>query len=296
MTSNLGGWGAEWGSTFWGDNHDSNLELLGADTLRENVLRLVFNKAPYFSNLSDPTDGAVTSCYQITVLPDTVGLDGRPARPVAVLSATQALSDDPEGRLVDLVIDRPFSPYPGAYTVQVSNLVTDEDASPLDPGFSEIEFYGLSRMIVPSVPEEAFASRDLANPQTLGMLQETGVTTVTALGTYPTDASGDYATDNGKFNLKKRVFRRLITAKGAFLHAPGYGLGVTSRLKRLNIASEREALASEAELQIIQEPDVRKVKVRVLQDPVEPSIVRFLILIRTSQGIVEKFEVPFSAV
>ncbi len=297
MTIGLGGWGEEWGSTFWGDNHDSNLELLAADALRENVIRLVFNKAPLFSGFADATDAFRANRYTVTPVFGTVGRDGLPARSVFVLYATQALDEDPLGRLVDITVDRALSPHPSAYTVLINGLVTEDGGNPIDPLFAAITFLGLSRVIVPATPEDAYASRDFANPQTLAsLLEQAGTTDPKQLGTYVIDSTGDYANDTGLLNLKKRIFRRLITAKGAFLHAPEYGLGAGTRLKRLNTATEREALATEAELQIAQEPDVQKVKVRVIQDSANPSVARFLVLVRTTQGLVEKFDVPFSAV
>ena len=94
-------------------------------------------------------------------------------------------------------------------------------------------------------------------------------------------------------NLKKRVLRRLTTAKGAFLHAPGYGVGIPQRLKQLNIPHVREELVADATNQISQEPDVLKVLVTANISASDPMTCYFYVYIQTTLGFAVKYDVPF---
>jgi hypothetical protein len=291
----LAGWGEAFGATSWGDDTINAVALVAAEPVAENVVRLVFNVAPMFSFLQDLHDGSRRARYAVDPVGGTFGADDRPTRAVIVREVRQRTDLDVTGRTVDIVLDRPFSPFPSQYVVTANNLVAALDGSPMDVTHASIGFYGLQRVTIAPDPERVVPSRDFANPQTLAqLLDATGNADPTGLGTHPVDQTGDYATDEGIQNLKKRVFRRLITAKGAFLHAKGYGVGVAAEAKKLNSPGTRDLLASEAERQIGLEPDVRKVKVKVILDPSNPGMVRFLILIKTIQGIGVKFEAPFS--
>jgi hypothetical protein len=292
------GWGAFWGNA-WGDNLDLTtigLQLLAAIPIAENMVRLVFSEAPSFTMLLDAGDASRRERYSITANTGTFGMDGLVSRPVQILYVEQNMADDPLGRFIDLTIDRPFSPDPASYTVTVNGLVTAVSSTPLDSGAVMTPFLGVSRYISPPNPETATPSRDFSNPQTLSMLvNATGEQTLSGLGTHPVDSTGDYATDDGVQNLKKRVFRRLMTAKGAFLHAPGYGVDIPGSAARLNVPSVREGLAADAESQISQEPDVKRVRVTVATDPLTPNVARFTVLVRTTSGNVVKFEAPFTS-
>lgn len=287
------GWGENWGANYWGDNTDALLELLSADAGRENVVRLVFNRAPSFTGLLDLFDASRRQRYAVVTIGGTFGIDDQPARPVQVLTAAPNYDADALGRIVDITVDRHLSSYPARYQVIVNNLVTADDGSPLNPVNNTATFYGTQLYELPPNPETANESRDIANPQTLeSLLEATGGSDPTGLGTYPIDGTGDYATDSGIHNLKKRVFRRIMTLKGAFLHAPEYGLGIAAYSKRLNVPANRALFEKEAESQISQEPDVKKVKVQVLADVNTPGLIRIFIFVRTVSGSDFKFETP----
>lgn len=71
---------------------------------------------------------------------------------------------------------------------------------------------------------------------------------------YRFDPNTDIGIDEGDILLFKRVFRRLLTERGAFTHLPNYGAGF--RIKGLFRPSILQSMASEAAGQIRNEPDV----------------------------------------
>jgi len=149
--------------------------------------------------------------------------------------------------------------------------------------------------IIPVQTNSGRVTRDFANPQTLGGAVASGLAMPDAalLGTFRIDATGDYAFDEGTETIRKRVIRRLVTAKGGFAHLPTYGVGITALGKRLAVAATLAAVAADAEAQILNEPDVAEVSVRPVVDATAPSIVRFQIRVRTKEGKAAEFSVPF---
>lgn len=108
-------------------------------------------------------------------------------------------------------------------------------------------------------------SADLANP----FMPRDAPGPGSPLGTYQIDDVGDWATDSGRTNLRKRVFRRATTLQGQFFHLPAYGFGQTLKgLIRPDVLRKLKALA---EQQIRLEPDV--VSASVVVSTPTPSIV-----------------------
>jgi hypothetical protein len=138
---------------------------------------------------------------------------------------------------------------------------------PLAPGSSAL-FYGVQAGPRTQLQDQILAGRDIANPQTLAALRglpNGGQLPSSVLGTYQPDGTGDYANDAGLTGYVKRVTRRLMTRKGAFAHLPKYGVGLPDDVKRLQRPGFREAVAADAEDQIMQEPETLSVSVRVTQ-------------------------------
>lgn len=287
------GWGGgRWGLTPWGGTDVEELRLIGAIAVRENVLRLEFNQAPIFTGILDPFDASQPKRYSINAIAGTFGLDSFATRPVRVLMAEQAKIANSGGRFIDLYVDRPFSPFPAQYRATANNIYSSDQAA-IEPGFTSQLFFGLKRLYIPSEPERAVTSRDIANPQTLtAALDPLPEVTDLVLGTFPVDEGGDYAADEGISNLKKRVFRRLFTRKGAFAHMPEYGIGIQTYSKKLNTFSTRQLLIAEIEKQLSQEPDIARMRAVAIQRA--PGLVVFAILIRTVIGTGVKFEAPVS--
>jgi hypothetical protein len=281
--------GGGWGRTPWGGGSSLSapMELLSAIAIAENVVELTFSEVPFFSGLLDANDGSVASHYSMAPVQGTVGLDGSPVRPCAVLFAVPgALATQ-----IDLILDRPMTPIPAAYTVTVSGLVDANTRTPMvGAAFS---FPALYRRIVPPQLDTTLPSRDIANPQTGQALLDPlpNTTDPTQLGTFVVDELHDYAFDEGLTALKKRVFRRWLTRKNGFAHLPGYGIGVREFGKRLASPAVRSRIAADAQAQIGQEPEVASVVVTSITPAATPMLCRFVNQIRTKSNQQTRFGV-----
>lgn len=300
MTSceSVSGWGVGWGVYPYGAGEDTDLRLIYAEPVRDNVVRIRFNLPVKFTGVLDSTDASNPRRYGINVDTSSVGYDGLNARPVKPIKAELAAIAGANGTIVDITVDRPFSPYPSRYSVSVNGLVGFGNNYYLNACYASMNFNGLYRKLQNQASDLVVPSRDIANPNTLSaLLDPLPLINPLQLGIIPVDDSGDYGFDEGITNLKKRIIRRMITAKGSFTFLPDYGVGIPQRIKRLNTASGRQELASECQIQISKEPEVSKCVVQALQDSSKPSLVIFKVLVKvkgTNQAY--KFGVPFNAV
>lgn len=300
----VSGWGeGSWGEVPWGLGVPGSpvpppsTYLIAAIAVRENVVRLYFTAELEFTGLFGPNDAGDPTHYIITPVAGTFGRDGLPCRSVSPIVAADVDDEGHPGTVIDVTVDRPFSPYPAAYTVSVNNLVS-VDSGVLNPSNSTATYFGSKQPPADLAPDGATPSRDIAHPDTLfaelDPLPDAGDESV--LGSIPVDSTGDYAFDEGLTSLAKRVFRRFVTATSAFLHASGYGVGVGGHLKKLATPAVRQAIAAAAESQIALEPDVAAVSVRATFDPLAPSLGRFVVLVRPKVGQPRRFDVPFEIV
>jgi hypothetical protein len=175
-----------------------------------------------------------------------------------------------------------MSPYPAEYTVAINGLIYDSTRLPMPLVTGTV--LGVYRLLV--IPGEAppLGSRDFANPQTAALVP----------GNFFMGSDGDYANDDRDQNLKKRCLRRMITRPNAFAHLPGYGVGVGTYGKKLLASSVRSRLAAEIERQIRLEPDVVQCQVHSRIDTRRPSLVWFVVLVKSRAATI-KFEAPFQA-
>lgn len=293
------GWGLlPWGAGPWGAGGAAALELLSALAIRENVVRLTFNVAPQFTMLLTPNDASNPKRYQFVPLAEPVGLAGEPARPVLPVLVERPRLAGAQGAVLEVTLDRPMTPWPSRYRVAVNQLVS-VDGALLLPGRTSFVFEAVYRQLRPQSASSPTPSRDVANPQTyqaqLDPLPQAG--DPLALGVIPIDASGDYAFDEGMTQLKKRVFRRLLTKKGAFPALPGYGVGIPSYGKRLGIEGIRQQIVEEAQVQLRQEPDVAAVRVSAFSSPQNAAVTIFRVRIRVAgTGGDVQFDIPFTPV
>jgi hypothetical protein len=278
------------------------LQLITALAIAENVIRVGFNAPVYISNLLDAPDASNPALYTVTPDAGTVGMDGLPARGVSVASVAASTDDLPvgaaPGTYLDLTLDRPMSPYAASYRVACAGLFDASLVLSLDPAHSTIDnVLGTFREVVRPSIDSPTDGRDIANPQTLAAAQSVGTDVPLDslnLGAFVVDASGDYAFDSGLVAYKKRVYRRLVSRPGGFLHlGDGYGVGIPLEGKRLASTSVLERLAAKAEQQIAREPETEKVRVTAVTDPNVPGLVRFRIVARTRGGLTAAFEAPF---
>lgn len=260
------GWGGGgWGRSPWGAGSSTLFVLGDARAVRENVVRLTFSAPPYFSQIGDPKDAADPSHYTVTAI-SGVGLDGEPVRAVRPVSVALADVEGAAGSVLDVTLDRPLSQWPCVYSISARNLRSLAGIA-LALGATK-QFYALQAGLRSTSQDALSAGRDIANPQTLDALFDplpnASVLKSNVLGTYVPDGTGDYAADEGLTSYKKRIIRRLLAKKNGFAHLQGYGLGVAQQVKRQAPPGAREALASEAEDQIRQEPETLSVAVRVV--------------------------------
>jgi hypothetical protein len=260
------------------------------------VVQLFFTAELQFTGLNDFNDAGDPSHYVITPVAGTVGSDGLPARPVTavLVESVEPGGSGIPGTILNLILDRPLSPYPAEYLVVVENLVTI-DFIPLDPMNSNATFLGTQQPPPQLTVDQALPTRDFAHPDTLEAqldpLPSAGDPAV--LGTFPVGSDGDYAADSGTPNLKKRIYRRITTTKNRFLHlGNGYGVGVQNFSKMLATAGVRQQIAADLQAQIAQEPDVKKVAVRMVFDPAFPELTRIVVLVRPTAGKPVRFDAP----
>lgn len=293
------GWGGGgYGETFWGGGDGSTLRLLRALAIAENVIRLTFNNPPRFTGLLDYRDSSSIRHYSVQEFSQTKGLDGEFARPVRVIQVKPSQVALALGLQLDITVDRALTHYPAIYTVSVSNLMTTEGYQ-LAIGGTLASFYGLRRAYTAVSPETVARSRDIANPQTrsaaLDPLPNPGDPLI--LGTIPVNEDGDYAYDEGVTNLKKRIFRRLLTIPGAFAYLPpDYGVGLPQYLKRLGQAAVRAIISAEAERQIALEPEVEACKCDLVTDAKIPNSTRVRLRVRTRSNGTQTFTWAFAPI
>jgi hypothetical protein len=272
-----GPWGGVLGSGEGGGGGGSAFALMGALAVRENVVRLTFSVPPQLSGVYDGNDGTLPSHYSIAVVDGTIGLDGLPVRPVRVVQVLPG----PIATQADLWLDRPLSPYPTQYVVTATGLFDILDEPQSGP-FVE-RFVGLYRGLVPPTADLAVPSRDFANPQSFSGLVDSlpNTTDANQLGTYQIDETSDVAYDEGLVSYKKRVFRRLSTRKGAYLHLPEYGVSFMLHVKQLARPGMIQQLATEAEQQIRQEPETVSCVVTIAQ---QGALTLYKIVVKTNIG------------
>lgn len=292
------GWGGgPWGLIPWGGGGIVALQLLRAMAVRENVVRLEFNAAPLFTGTLEGGDAASVERYSVTTDPTSTGADGAQPRPVFPAAVEIAEVTGSRGTMLDLTVDRSFSPWPSVYRVACNGLRA-VGGQLLDPASASRLFDGLSRGFMQPRVDLIVSSKDIANPQNrAGMLDPLPNTTDSLiLGTIPVDAQGDLAFDDGVDSYRKRVFRRCMTRKGKFAWLPTYGVGLPDQVKQLGRPGVRDALTSDAEAQIRQEPETRDVSCRFRRDDNRPDL--FWLEVRAVTKYSNKpvaVDVPFDA-
>ncbi len=297
----MSGWGSgPWGAGQWGAGGAATaFGIVEAVAIRENVVRVTFTETPLFDALLTANDASNPERFSVTPVPGTFGMDELPTRPVRPVRVEVAAVPLSFGAVLDVTVDRPFSPSPSQYILAANQLVS-VTGNLLDPSAASVQFVGLYRAMRVQSTTAASPSRDMANPQTYSGLVNAGVNDpnlITQLGSFPIDATGDYAFDDGIAQIKKRIIRRLITRQGAFPSLPDYGVGIPSYGKQLGSLAVRQKLAAEAQKQISSEPEVAEVAVNAVSDPANPSVTILRIRVRLNgSGGTTQFDVPFAPV
>lgn len=297
MTQPQGGWGiGAWGSSPWGGNQVGSLDLEDAQATSENVIELEFSRAIYITGLFDQFDASRPEFYTITPVPGTVGYDGSPARAVTVVSV-QVVSAPGfiDGQIIALTLDRPMTPFPAQYGITCASTIKTAD---LSTAITQRSFtcFGVYRIIETPTVDQPTPSRDIANPQSLmSALASTASFPFDPkiLGVFPTDDTRDYAVDEGLGSFYKRVFRRIFTKKGRFLHLPvTYGVGAQTYGKRIAKAQARNQLVADLEAQISQEPEVAKIEATTQLSTSAPGLFRIILAIKLKTGQTKTYQFP----
>jgi hypothetical protein len=261
------------------------MALVSADAIRENVIRLRFDRPIYWTRYHDPHDGSFVDRYTVTADPTAIGIDGRPSRPVTVADVQLVAGDGSE---VDVWLDRAMSPTGSWYVVTVAGLISaGSPAVPIDPLLSSAACQGVQQGLPRIGLDTMIGNRDIANPA----LPQVGIRE-TQLGRFVYDDTHDYGIDQGLVAYKKRVFRRLTSRKGSFAHIPGYGVGIPSTSKSLPRANLTGGIAADAEDQIRQEPETKTVTVTIVQSTADPNLFVYRINATTTIGVVSDWDVP----
>ena len=296
-----GGWGKQsWGGSGWGGAQfvsSGTFSAVYAYAPAENVVRFLFTQQPYFSMLLDEYDASDASHYSVQAVASTSGWDGNAARAV---TPVQAIVSTEATNAIDVMLDRPMSPYPAQYVCSFENLASSAMASVLTG--ASYTLFGVYKKLQPQLPEITLPTADFANPQTASAVQSSALgsalgPSAQTLGVFQVDSSGDYAFDAGVQVIKKRIIRRGLARKGAFAHLPAsYGVGLADAVKQLGRAAVRDRYAADYQAQILQEPEVVAAKVTAIQDPALPELVHFLIEVRTRTGTSLTFDHPLNTV
>lgn len=107
-------------------------------------------------------------------------------------------------------------------------------------------------------------------------------------GIFRLDGKNDIDVHAGPDALRKRIIRRLITARGGFRHLPTYGVGL--RVKEINTTTSVAALRSEILRQVRQERDVADVDAVVQSLPGTGAVI---IKITVKPAVGTDFDVTF---
>jgi len=291
------GWGAgEWGTTPWGGNQLGPLALEDAQATSENVIQLEFSRPVYFTGLLDPNDASQPDFYTVTPVAGTTGLDGSSARAVTVVQVDLVSAPGfASGQILALTLDRPMTAFSAQYLITCSTSIKSADKS-VSLGANTFTFFGVYREILPPRVDQPIPSPDFANPQSLASALGSSASfpfDPVILGVFPTDDSFDYAIDEGLPSFYKRVWRRLFTKPGAFLHlGKRYGVGVQTYGKKLGKAQVRNQLVAEVESQISQEPEVAKVQAAVQSSTSVPGLYRLILVIKLTNGQTKTYPFP----
>lgn len=78
-------------------------------------------------------------------------------------------------------------------------------------------------------------------------------------GQLPLTPKGDYRTVEGEENLRRAIFRRLITSPGTYRPKPDYGAGVGDFVKKRSTKSNLDELRTRIITQVVQDRRVEKV-------------------------------------
>lgn len=245
------------------------LHVLRARAIKSQVVRVVFNEEPLHQSPAGRVDALNPANYLFSavegeIFDAAVGTVGT----MIATGVDEAVKRFPgvgffnQGEFgVDVHVDKPLI-IGMTYKVKVVNVVSRMSGILTAP--NEGSFVGILKSFKIRPLRQARDLIDLKNPITLG--------------NYVVDDSGDLAVEGGIESLRKRIFRRLTTTKGAFAFLPNYGIGL--KLKELASAGELQSLKADIAQQVTREPEVQSVDVSLSLNPLGVLTVRLNVRLR----------------
>jgi hypothetical protein len=245
-----GGYGAEsYGDPFGagGPIHVARAVAVGGQ-----VVRVVFTEEPLHRSASGARDALNPANYLFAVVsgqasaPAPVGVDVDPVVGPTFGVGNGVGADTERG--MDVHVDRQL--VAGiVYQVTVRNVLAQR-GGPLGSPYAT-QFSGVTSLAATQLPARIQDLVDIACPP--------------ALGNYVVDDSGDLMPEDPEAGLRKRIFRRQTTPRGAFSFLPrGYGCGIP--LKGVGTIAGITALRADLLQQVKLEPDVAQAAVSTSLD------------------------------
>jgi len=217
------------------------LAVVRAVAVAGQVVRVVYDEEPLHRSPAGISDALNPSNYTLTVpganatapTPMGVGTTMVVGPAYAVGNGTGAAGE----RGFDVHVDRQL--IAGVvYRITVRNLVAAAGGALGSPNAAN--FGGVTQLIETKPPARIQDLIDIQNPP--------------ATGHWVVDDSGDIAPEDPDAGTRKRIYRRLMTRRGAFRALPDYGIGFD--LKSIANVATLSALKMDAIRQIKLEPDV----------------------------------------
>jgi hypothetical protein len=258
--SGAGGLGAgSHGSLPWGSGFGLAVESMRV--VRLNAVDVTFAGIPKSFDRAAPDDALNPKNYELT---------RAPAGPFdSSLPLVQTVEERSQS-VMRVFFDAPLQAE-ASYVLTVSSSVESLTGIPMSPACAFATIVGLI---------------EGATPRMLGIEeQRTDVANVPAsatelAGTFQIGPTGDLANHGGVAYLRKRIIRRITTARGGFFHLPDYGF--SEGLKQRLTPALLGRLRSQSEAQIKSEPDVLGARVDVTR--LSLSVILVTIRVRTVSG------------
>lgn len=251
----------------------ADLSIANAVAVSTHVVRVTFTKEPQAVSPSLVGDVLNPRTWEIIRGDTSQGFT------VLIISKVSNL-------VWDIRVLEKFASKNVAHTVSSGTLL-DEGGSLIDLP-RDAQFAGVIAA-ADSTPERVAVQRkqgirDLNNP-----VAPSGTNSVS--GSLVISSDGDYQLHDGPDFIRKLIFRRLTTGRGAFWHLPNYGLGL--KVKQPVPGTELVKLKAEIERQIKLEPEVTEVRATIRQSGNALNIVVLAVLAPTGQQVSFPLQVPF---
>lgn len=241
------------------------MTVLAVLPLGANRCVVVFDVAPLADDTQGPHSAVNPNNYAITAVDPTYTSPTVPAPGIVPAGAAvptrspriaEAVVDEADPTQVVLVFDCPLE-RGISYDVQISPGICGAH----DEDFAGPEVW---RFAAPAPP--IAASPGLVSEERFRDFDYLVAPTPTQEGgTYRSDANGDVGIQDANTSLKKRIYRRIFSGRGAFAFLGDYGVGA-DRVKQLAKPGFIQGFASTAAEQIRAEPDVSAAAVEARMD------------------------------